>query len=234
MDSRGTGLCLSIGVVAAIVGYVLWQVTLGFDTKVDDIATILKNSAAGSGTQSLITILVGVGLVVHVAGLLALKGTAKGTCESLGTFCVTVAVIIWVVGLGSGIALTEMGEKYVSYLAGAQAGNAAAVDAVASITVAGGFIQAASVGSGQLGTLLASLGWLLIGFAYRGVDFKGALSFIPLGWLAIVAGVIGLVSTIIISNVVSIEASNQISGIVFLLIMIWSVLVGVKLVKDSK
>ena len=35
MSSRGTGLTLSLGMLAAIVGYVLWQLAIGFNTKVD-------------------------------------------------------------------------------------------------------------------------------------------------------------------------------------------------------
>ena len=62
MDSKGTGLTLSIGVVAAFIGYILWQLSIGFNTKVDDIATILTNSAASAGLmESIRIVLIGGG-----------------------------------------------------------------------------------------------------------------------------------------------------------------------------
>ena len=48
------------------------------------------------------------------------------------------------------------------------------------------------------------------------------------------AGAIGLVSTIIIANVVDIDTSNQITGIAFLLSTIWAVLLGVKLIGEQE
>jgi hypothetical protein len=232
MDSKGTGLTLSIGVVAAFIGYILWQLSIGFNTKVDDIPTILTNSANSAGLmESIQIVLIGVGLTVHVAGLRSLEGTAKSTCETLGTFCVTVGMVIFIVSLSGGIALTAMGGKFVAASAGAAAGDAASIAAIPAFIVAGGFAQSASVGAGIVGGLLVFLGWLFIGLAYRNVDFKGAISFIPVGWLAIATGIIGLVAILIINPVVSVEAGNQVTGISFLLITIWSVSVGLKLAK---
>jgi len=227
MDSKGTGLTLSIGVVAAFIGYILWQLSIGFNTKVDDITTILTNSAASAGLmESIQIVLIGVGLTVHVAGLRSLEGKAKSTCETLGTFCVTVGVVIFIVSLAGGTALTAMGEKFVAAGAGGDAATAGA------IAVAGGYTQAASVGAGIVGGLLCFIGWLFIGLAYRNVDFKGAISFIPVGWLAIITGIVGLIGILIINPVVSIEAGNQVTGLGFLLITIWSVSVGLKVAKD--
>ena len=69
-----------------------------------------------------------------------------------------------------------------------------------------------------------------MGIAYRGSDAKGALSFIPLGWLALISGLILIVSILVINTLVSIEVGSQISGIAFLLIALWSVLRGAVLV----
>ncbi|MED5237499.1 MAG: hypothetical protein VX783_03010, partial [Chloroflexota bacterium] len=79
---------------------------------------------------------------------------------------------------------------------------------------------------------LAGIGWLCIGLAYRGNDAKGVISFIPLSLLAIIMGLILIVSNIIISTVVSVEAASQISGIGFILIVIWSVSRGLQIAKD--
>ena len=227
MDSKGTGLTLSIGVVAAFIGYILWQISIGFDTKVDDVSTILTNSAANAGLmESIQVVLIGIGLAVHIAGLRSLEGKAKSTCETLGTFCVTVGVVVFIVSLSLGTALTAMGEKFVAAGAGGDAATAGA------IAVAGGYTQAANVGSGIVGGLLCFTGWLLIGLAYRNIDFKGAISFIPVGWLAVITGIVGLTGILIVNPAVSIEAGNQITGIGFLLITIWSVSVGLKVAKD--
>ena len=122
-------------------------------------------------------------------------------------------------------------------VAAAGAGDAAAAAAAGAtagaLAAAGGYTLAANTAIGQLGGLLFSLGFLCIGLAYKGSDFKGALSFIPLGWLAILAGAIGLVSTIII-GIISVDTSNQVTGIAFLLSVIWAVLVGVKLIGSKE
>ena len=76
MTAKGIGLSLSLGILAAIVGYVLWQTAIGFNTKVDDIATILQNSASGSTILQIASILIIVGLVIHGAGLISTRGTA--------------------------------------------------------------------------------------------------------------------------------------------------------------
>ena len=119
MSTRGTGLTLSIGILAAIVGYILWQVTVGFNTKADDIATILQNSASGSTSIQIALILIAVGLVVHAAGLINTRGTAASTSETLGIICIISAIVMWIATSGLGAALAEMGEKYVAASAGA-------------------------------------------------------------------------------------------------------------------
>ena len=226
MSSRGTGLTLSLGILAAIAGYFLWQSVIGINTKVDDVGTILTNSAAGSTNLQISFILICVGLVVHAAGLINTRGTAPGTSESLGIVSIVAAIVLWVTSSGAGIALAEMGEKYV---ATAGAGDAATAG---SIAVAAGFAQSATVAANSVAGLLAGIGWMFMGLAYRSSDAKGALSFIPLGWLALIMGLILVVSTLLINTLVSIELGSQISGIAFLLIVLWSVLRGVTLIRS--
>ena len=74
---------------------------------------------------------------------------------------------------------------------------------------------------------------MFLGIAYRGSDAKGALSFIPLGWLALIAGLIIIVSNLVVSTLVSIEDASQISGISFILIVLWSVLRGIALIQED-
>ncbi len=111
------------------------------------------------------------------------------------------AARLWASGLH--LAAADAAADAVAAAADAAAGAAAAAaaDIATALASAGGFTLAANTAIGQLGGLLFSLGFLCIGLAYKGSDFKGALSFIPLGWLAILAGAIGLVSTIIIANI---------------------------------
>jgi len=233
MSTRGTGLTLSIGILAAIIGYILWQVTVGFNTKADDIPTILQNSASGATAIKIALILICVGLVVHAAGLISTRGTAASTSETLGIICIISAIAIWVTTSGLGIALAEMGEKYVAASAGAAAGDAASVAAVGGIHIAAGFTQSTSVAANTIGALLAGIGWLFIGIAYIKSDVKGLLSFIPLGWMALIQGLILIVANLIISPVVSVDTASQISGIAFLLITCWSVMRGVKLINSK-
>ena len=79
MSVKGTGLALSLGMLATIVGYVLWVTAIGFNTASDDIATVLTNSASGSTTLQIASILILVGLVAHGAGLISTRGTSAGT-----------------------------------------------------------------------------------------------------------------------------------------------------------
>ena len=218
MDSKGTGLTLGLGLLVAFIGYILWQLAVGFNTKADDIVTILSNSASGATILKISAILISVGLVAHLGGLISTRGTASGTLESLGIVSVAGATVIWVANSGLGISLVEMGEKFVAASAGA---------------TAGGYIQAISVGGGSIGALLAGIGWLCIGLAYRGSDVKGALSFIPMGWLAILQGLVLIVAILIINTVIDVDTGNQVQGIGFLLIVIWSLLRGIKLMGES-
>ena len=233
MDSKGTGLTLALGILAAIAGYVLWQTTIGFDTKVDDIHTILVNSASGSTSVQIASILIVVGLTVHAAGLISTRGTVSSTSETLGIICIATSIVVWVTSSSLGIALSEMGEKYVAATAGATAGDAASAAAAGSITVAGVFIQSASVAANTFGGLLAGIGWVFMGIAYRGSDVKGAISFIPLGWLALIQGLLLVVISLIINPLVGIDTGSQISGISFILIVLWSVSRGVALVQEN-
>ena len=269
MSSRGTGLTLMLGILAAIVGYIMIQMAIGMDTKVDDIPTILANSSSNGANIGIALVLIAVGLTIHAAGLMNTRGTAAGTAESIGIYCIMTSILIWVVSTAFGFALIEMGDKFVSYLAGATeagaaaqataaaaqaaaaAGNTAAAEAGAQATalqalyeaasaaatatgIAAGFTQAASVASNTIGSLLAGIGWISLGLAYRGSDAKGALSFIPLWLLAIIAGLILVVSNLVINQVSSMELASQISGISFLLIVLWSVSRGLALINGKK
>ena len=164
------------------------------------------------------------------------------------------SIIVWVTSTGLGFALIEMGDKFVSYsggaaqaaqaaaqaaaagdaaaAAGAQALAESAAGAATTTAIAAGFTQSASVAANTIGSLLAGIGWISLGLAYRGSDAKGALSFIPLGLLAIIAGLILVVSNLVINQVSSIELASQISGISFLLIVLWSVSRGLALIKE--
>ena len=146
-----------------------------------------------------------------VAGLISTRGTAPGTCETLGITLIVSAIVVWVASSGLGIALAEMGEKFVAASAGAAAGDAASIAAVGGMQIAAGFTQATNVAISTLGGLLAGIGWICIGLAYRGSDAKGLLSFIPLGWLALIQGLILVVATLIISTVVSVDTGSQVS-----------------------
>jgi hypothetical protein len=235
MSSRDTGLTLMIGILVAIVGYILWQLTIGLDTKTDDIHTILSNSASGATMITIASVLIAIGLVVHAAGLISTRGTASGTWETLGIISIVSAIAIWVTTSGLGVSLAEMGEKYVPLAAGAAAGNAAAAAGAGTIQAAAGFTQATNVASGTIGSLLAGIGWICIGVAYRGSDAKGALSFIPLGWLALLAGSILLVVNLVLPMAMAdggLELASTISGICFLLIVLWSVLRGIALIQE--
>ena len=251
MSSRGTGLTLMLGIISAFIAYILWTMAMGMDTKVDDITTILQNSASGSGNITISMILIGIGLTVHGAGLMSTKGTAAGTWESLGIVAIIAAIIIWITSTGLAISLVEMGEKFVAAAAGgAQAAQAAAAAQAAgdaatataagaqaiaaatdarSIVVAGGYTQAVNVAVNSLGQLLAGIGWFSLGMAYRGSDAKGAIN-IPLGLHALVIGLILIVSQLGAAiDLWSIEMGSTIGGLGFLLIVIWSVNRGLAL-----
>jgi len=225
MSSKGTGYSLGLGLLVAFIGYIIWQLTIGIDTKSDDITTILTNAGDGSAMMKTSAILICVGMVVHVAGLISTRGTASGTMETIGIYSITAAIALWVTNIGLSLSLAEMGEKFSAAMAGGDAATAG------TIATAAGFSQAANVATSTMGALLAGIGWLCMGIAYRESDAKGIVSFLPLGMLAIIMGLILIISNIIITSVVSVEAASQISGIGFILIVIWSLSRGFEIAK---
>jgi len=229
MSSRGSGLTL-MAVALGLIGYFIFQSALGINTKVDDIPTILLNSSSNSLNISIGFILVAVGLTVHGAGILSTRGTAAGTAESVGIYCIMTAILIWVTSISLGFALIELGDTFGPAAAGAAAGDAAAAAAAGALGIAGGAVQATNVAASTMGSLLAGIGWICIGWAYRGSDVKGALSFIPLSWLAILAGLILVVANLVIAQSDA-DLAQQISGISFILITLWSVSRGVALMR---
>jgi len=229
MSSRGSGLTL-MAVAVGLIGYFIFQSALGINTKVDDIPTILLNSSSNSLNISIGFILVAVGLTVHGAGILSTRGTAAGTAESIGIYCIMTAILIWVTSISLGFAIIEVGDKFVPAAGAAAAGDAAAAIAAGTLATAGGALQATNVAASTMGSLLAGIGWICIGWAYRGSDAKGALSFIPLSWLAILAGLILVVANLIIAQSDA-DLAQQISGISFILITLWSVSRGVALMR---
>ena len=226
MSSRGSGLTL-MAIVLGLIGYFVFQSAIGINTKVDDIPTILLNSSSNSLNLSIGFILVVVGLTVHGAGILNTRGTAAGTAESVCIYCIMTAIIIWVTSVSLGFAIIEVGDKFGPAAAGAAAGDAAAAVAAGTLATAGGALQATNVAASTMGSLLAGIGWICIGWAYRGTDVKGALSFIPLSWLAILAGLILVVANLQTDP----DLAQQISGISFILITLWSVSRGVALMR---
>ena len=121
-----------------------------------------------------------------------------------------------------------MGEKFIA----ASSANDASTAGI--IGLSGGFIQSINVAANILGGLLAGIGWVFMGIAYRRSDAKGAISFIPLGWLALIQGLILLVVSFIINPLVSLETGSQISGVSFTLIVLWSISRGITLIKEDK
>lgn len=226
MSSKGTGYTLGLGILVAFIGYILWQITIGIDTKSDDITTILMNSGDGSAMIKIASILICVGMVIHVVGLVGTKGTASGTMETIGIYSIVAAIVIWIANMGLGLSLAEMGEKFSAAMAGGDAATAG------TIATAAGFTQATNVASSTMGALLAGIGWFCLGIAYRDAEVKGVISFIPLSMLAIVMGLILIISNIIITSLVSVEAASQISGIGFILIVIWSLSRGFAIAKN--
>ena len=226
MSSKGTGYSLALGIVVAFIGYILWQITIGIDTKSDDITTILMNSGDGSAMIKTASILICIGMVVHVVGLVSTKGTAAGTMETIGIYSIVTAIALWITNIGLGLSLAEMGEKFSAAMAGGDAATAG------TIATAAGFSQAANVATSTMGALFAGIGWLCLGIAYRDAEVKGVISFIPLSMLAIVMGLILIISNIIITSLVSVEAASQISGIGFILIVIWSLSRGFEIAKN--
>ena len=134
--------------MAAIVGYILWKSVIGLNTKVDDVQTILTNSASGATILQISLILICVGLVTHAAGLISTRGTAPSTSGSLGIVCIVASIAVWVTSGGLVIALSEMGEKYVVAV------TAGDVDTAGSIHIVAGFTQSANVAVDNFGGLL--------------------------------------------------------------------------------
>ena len=214
VDNKAKGICLAFGPVVAFVGWVLCQVTFVGSADLDDIGAILANSAGETAIATVAIILIGLGLPLYLAGLRGIKGQASGAWETLGILFITIGSIVFIANLGILGSLVTMADKLVTYMA---------------TQLAAGAVQAINVTVGSLGTLLFSVGFTCLGIAYLSSDFKGILPFIPLSYLALIAGILGIVAVIIITPTVNPEFASMLSGITFLIGTIWAVLVGAKL-----
>jgi len=234
VDNKAKGICLAFGPVVAFVGWVLCQVTFVGSADLDDIGAILANSAGETAIATVAIILIGLGLPLYLAGLRGIKGQASGAWETLGILFITIGSIVFIANLGILGSLVTMADKLVTYMAAAGSATDTAeaakyANAAAATQLAAGAVQAINVTVGSLGTLLFSVGFTCLGIAYLSSDFKGILPFIPLSYLALIAGILGIVAVIIITPTVNPEFASMLSGITFLIGTIWAVLVGAKL-----
>jgi len=238
MSNKGKGICLGLGGIVAFIGWILYQVTFIGNAENDDIAALMENATGETVMATVTIILIIIGLPMFVAGLRGIKGQAEGTFETLGIGFVTMGVIVFIATVGILGTHVTMADKFAEYMAGTQSTDATIVaksmDAAYAAQISTGAVQAFNVAAGNIGSLLWGAGFLCIGIAYTlNSSFKGMIPAIPLGPVAIITGILIIVSVLIIDPTAGSSTAGLVGGIGFAISVLWAILVGGKLATDS-
>ena len=208
-----TGIALILGAIVAITGFMLQQ-TLGLNP--DDTATWLASLGKNQDEATMGAILVSIGLLAWIVGVHGVNSSLQDTPGKVwanpGFLLLSFAIVSWAI-IGQGLVLTEI--EYGSKLGADAAMNQ-------QLVVAGGVAHSASVAITTLGTIAFSAGMILIGLAL----FHNHYSHIWLTYLAILIGIVGLITSLIIFPISS-EIAQLITGLCFGGTVAWSIGMGI-------
>ncbi len=211
------GLSLIVGPVGALVFYFLQPGGALIDPgDPANAPQIIAAMVANAGLTQLTGVLIPIGLLVFLAGMLALQRqvSSSGNGDALarsGVLLMFVGVLTWISGFGIALAIAG------STLPAAQ-----------TTQVFAG-LYAVNLGLGTSGGILASAGFLSMGLAISTRDDYSR----PFALVASVAAAVGLVVVIIGAlDSTQLQMMNNITGIIYLIHSVWMITLGLKLMKQ--
>jgi len=175
------------------------------------IAAIVGNA----GLAKVTSVLIPLGLLVFLYGIFVLQGNIKsnGNGDALarfGVLFILVGVVGWTIGAGIALAISGSGlsvEQAVPFF---------------------GSLYAASLGIGTISGILSGIGFLTLAFAVSTRDDSNKIAALAAAVAAVVAIVVTIVGGV---DTAQLETMNQITGITYLVHMVWFFLLGRSMVK---
>ena len=202
------GYCLILGPVIAVIFFLLYPGGAIIDAADPSnpqasIGAVLANAGLAKACGMLVTL----GLLMLLIGIIAKQSGIKGNGETLARIAVPLAVIaVGGIVLNNGLGLVI-------------AGNAGA---------AAGAIYAASIGIGLIMGTVFALGIIALALAISTAEGENKI----FALIVAAAGVVSVVVQVIAGTDSSqLEIATQINGVVYLITTIWTVTLGLKMIK---
>ncbi|MEC9309019.1 MAG: hypothetical protein VX966_05890 [Chloroflexota bacterium] len=201
------GLCLIIGPVLALIFYMLQpgnMIISPADTA--DAGASMAAFQSNAMITSLCAFLIPVGLIMWLYGIRTLNDAGdRNAWGSLGTQCILIATIGWVVSIG------------LQHVLAVGPG-----DAMAAYTI--------SAGLSNISGLIACVGVLLLSLAFSSREGINKI----LSYIVAITAVISLVLNIIMLTDPSMsETALMVGGVAYIIWTIWFILGGLSLVKQG-
>jgi hypothetical protein len=203
------GYCLILGPVIATIFFLLYPGSVIIDAADPSnpqasIGAVLANAGLAKACGMLITL----GILMLLIGIIAKQSSIKGNGETLARIAVPLVVIsVSGIVLNNGLGLVI-------------AGNAGA---------AAGAIYAASIGIGLIMGTVFALGIIALALAISTAEGENKI----FALIIAAAGVVSVVVQVIAGTDSSqLQLASQINGVVYLITTIWTITLGLKMIKE--
>ena len=233
-----TGWFLILGPILSMLFWMTSPVgllgeTAGEGTAQESIAALAGNADWAEYSAVLILL----GMVIWLVGWSGVKSSMSGGSAvhwaGAGLWSLAIAVAVWAVGSGALAAIPETMALSAEAAAGAAAAAAAGQEAAAAAAAAGataaagtaGTLWAVSEGLDGIGSIFAPLAMLLFSYAFlQQKNYSQAIA-----GAGIIIGAINVVFGVLGSDVVN----TSVQGIGFMLISVWSIWIGVTVLRSK-
>ena len=207
------GLALIIGPIVTVICYFIQPGGAIIDAAdpADAIASITA-MISNSGLTQLTGIVIPLGLIVFLFGIYTLQaqirsGGSGDALSRLGALLLTLGVVGWVIGSGLSTAIGGL-------------------DLATQAQAVGGPLYAASSGIGTIAAITAGLGFLTFGLAVSTRDDQNKIAALV---AALAGAVVGIAAVVGGLDSTQLELMTTVSGICFIVLTVWGVLLGLKL-----
>ena len=212
------GLALMVAPVITLIFYFLQPGGTFIDAAdpADGGATITA-MVSNAGLGKAVSVLIPIGLLVFVYGIFVLQGNVRSNgngdaLSRIGAQFILVGVVGWVIGSGASLAIT---------------GSGLPAEQAASVF---GSLYSATVGIGTVSGIIAGIGFLALALALSTREDYNKIAAL----VAAVAAVVAIVVTIIGGlDTSQLQTMSQITGITYLVHMVWFFMLGQSLRKGA-